>query len=53
MVLEQLITNVKIKPRSLTHTIYKNLLKMDLLKTNLWLPKENVGVGRNKSGAWD
>ena len=29
MVLEQLITNVKIKPLSLTHTIYKNVLKMD------------------------
>ena len=52
MVLEQLITNVKIKPLSLTHTVYKMYLKW-ILKANLWLPKENVGVGRNKSGAWD
>ena len=33
--------------------IYKTEVDSESLKTNLWLPKGNVGGWRDKLGVWD
>ena len=33
--------------------IYKTETDLQILKTNLWLPKVKVCVGGNKLGVWD
>ena len=48
MVLEQLITNVKIKPLSLTHTIYKNDHSPKHKRNNDNILEETVGNHRKK-----